>query len=95
MHEQKTTKRTEKLKNDLTKRLNRIEGQVRGVNKMVAEDKYCDDVLIQIVAIKSALDSVNKLILEHHMRGCLVEDIQKGKEEVIDELLTTIGRMVK
>ena len=89
------TRRSDELKANITKRLNRIEGQVRGVNKMIDEDKYCDDVLIQIVSIKSALDSVSKLILENHMRGCLVRDIQNGYDETITELLTTIGRMVK
>lgn len=95
MSEHKNTKRSDALKHDVAKRLNRIEGQVRGVKKMIEEDKYCDNVLIQIVAIKSALDSVSKLVLENHMRNCLVDDIQKGHDEIINELLTTIGRMVK
>jgi len=92
---EKTTIRQTDLKNELTTRLNRIEGQVRGVNKMITEDKYCDNIMIQIVAIKSALDAVSKRVLEHHMRTCLPRDIAKNEDEVIDELLKTIGRMVK
>jgi len=92
---EKMTMRSDDFKNDLTTRLNRIEGQVRGVNKMINEDKYCDNIMIQIVAIKSALDSVSKKVLEDHMRTCLPRDIADGQDEVINELLTTIGRMVK
>lgn len=95
MNEDKIVSRTDELKTDLTKRLNRIEGQVRGVKKMIDEDKYCDNIMIQIVAIKSALDSASKLVLENHMRSCFVDDMQKGQDQIIDELLTTIGRMVK
>ena len=87
--------RDDELKNNLIKRTNRIEGQIRGINKMIAEDAYCDDVLTQISAARSALNSISKLVLEHHMRGCLVEDIQNGDENVIDELLVTIGRIIK
>lgn len=87
--------RSDQLKKQLTSRINRIEGQIRGINRMVEEDVYCDDILTQVNAIKSALNGVSKLILEHHMRGCLVEDIQNGDEQVIDELLVTIGRILK
>jgi len=92
---EKETIRQAELKNELTKRLNRIEGQVRGVNKMIQDDKYCDHIMIQIVAIKSALDSVSKKVLENHMRTCLPRDMANNQDEIIDELITTIGRMVK
>ncbi len=88
----KTVRETE-LKENLTKRLNRIEGQVRGIKGMIDKDAYCNDVLIQISAVQSALDSVGKLVLERHIRGCLVDGIREGDEHIIDELLVTIGKM--
>lgn len=94
-HTKPLIERDEKLKKNMITRLNRIEGQIRGIKGMVDEDAYCDDVLTQIAAAKSALNSVSKLVLEHHMRGCLVEDIQNGEADVIDELLVTIGRVMK
>ncbi|WP_276609523.1 metal-sensitive transcriptional regulator [Chengkuizengella sediminis] len=86
---------SEKMKKDLIKRLNRIEGQVRGVKGLIEKDTYCDDVLNQIAAAKSALDSVGKLLLEAHMRSCVVDRIQEGEDEVIDELLTTVHKLLK
>lgn len=91
---EKTTERTAKLKTDLIKRLNRIEGQVRGIKGMVERDTYCDDMLHQISAVQSALNSVSKLVFENHIRGCLVEKIKSGDDEIIDELLLTIGKML-
>lgn len=88
------TIREEKLKTNLTTRLNRIEGQVRGVKGMIERDVYCNDVLVQISAVQSALDSVSKLVLENHIRGCLVKKIQAGDKEIVDELLVTIGKLL-
>lgn len=80
----------------LTKRLNRIEGQVRGVNKMVEADKYCIDILTQVSAIRSALDKVALELLRDHAHHCLNDDsiMPKGKENKADELITAIGRMI-
>lgn len=86
---------SEKFKKDLITRLNRIEGQVRGVKGLIEKDTYCDDVLAQISAIQSALNSVSRLLLEGHMKSCVVERIQEGDTEVIDEVLTTIKKMMK
>lgn len=86
---------SEKIKIQLVNRLNRIEGQVRGVNKMVNEDVYCDDVLHQILSIESALVGVKKILLEAHMKSCVVDQISKGELEVIDEVMITIGKMIK
>lgn len=83
------------MKSSLVSRLNRIEGQVRGVKGMIERDTYCDDVLNQIAAIQSALNSVGKLLLEGHMRSCVMERIQSGETEVIDELLTTVHKLMK
>ena len=89
------TVREDKLKTNLITRLNRVEGQIRGVKGMLENDIYCDNILQQIAAARSALDSVSKLILEDHIRGCLVQKIQNNEMEVVDELLVTIGKILK
>ncbi len=92
---ERTSHHSEKVKNNLTTRLNRIEGQIRGVKGMIEKDTYCDDVLNQIAAIQSALNGVSKLLLEGHMKSCIVERIQAGEHEVIDELLITVNKLMK
>ena len=89
------TQRDEALQKTLITRLNRVEGQVRGIRAMIERDAYCDDVLSQIAAARSALDSVGKLLLESHIRSCVAQDIRDGKERAVDELLTTIGRLLR
>ncbi|WCK56834.1 metal-sensitive transcriptional regulator [Aneurinibacillus sp. Ricciae_BoGa-3] len=84
-----------KIKSNLITRLNRIEGQIRGVRGMIEKDTYCDDVLNQIAAIQSALNGVGKLLLEGHMKSCVIERIQEGDQEVIDELLKTMNKLIK
>lgn len=91
---ERTTARQAKLKANLIARLNRVEGQVRGIKGMIEKDAYCDDVLNQMAAAQAALDSVSKLVLESHIRGCLVEKIRSGDDEIVDELLTTIGKLL-
>lgn len=86
---------SDKIKSNLISRLNRIEGQVRGVKGLIEKDTYCDDVLNQISSIQSALNGVGKLLLEHHMKSCVVERIQEGDHEVLDELLTTMNKLMK
>lgn len=86
---------SDKVKSNLTTRLNRIEGQVRGVKGMIERDVYCDDILNQIAAIQSALNGVGKLLLEGHMKSCVIERIQSGEHEVIDELLKTMNKLMK
>ena len=83
------------MKKKLKNRLNRIEGQVRGINKMVEEGVYCDDILTQISSVRSALSGTAKLLLEAHMKSCMIEQLSEGKTEVIDELLITIKKMMK
>lgn len=92
--DQRTKNRSEKLRSSLITRLNRIEGQVRGIKGMIEKDAYCDDVLNQIAAVQAAMKGISKLVLESHMRGCLIERVQSGETEVVDELLDTIGRML-
>ncbi len=89
-----TVDRPEKLKSSLISRLNRIEGQIRGIKNMVDKDVYCDDILNQIASVQSAMNSVGKLLLESHMKGCLVNRIQAGETDVVDELLHTIEKLL-
>jgi len=85
----------DELKKRLKNRLNRIEGQIRGINKMIENDVYCDDILTQISSVRSSLSSTASLLLEAHMKSCVIEQIKEGKEEVVEELLLTIKRMMK
>ena len=91
----KTTKRSENEQKKLVHRLNRIEGQIRGIRKMVENDAYCADILIQSAAVNAAVNAFNRELLANHIRGCVVRDIKDGKDEVIDELLTTLQKLMK
>ncbi|MCD8324312.1 MAG: metal-sensing transcriptional repressor [Clostridiales bacterium] len=91
----KKKERTEQEYKSLMNRLNRIEGQVRGVKGMVERDAYCVDILIQVSAINSALNSFNKELLGNHIRTCVVENVRSGNDEIIDELVRTIQRLMK
>ena len=91
----RTTSRSQKMKVSLIARLNRIEGQVRGIKGMIEKDSYCDDVLNQIFAVQSAMKSVGMLLLESHMKSCIVKRIQEGELDVVDELLLTIEKSLK
>lgn len=79
----------------LIRRLNRIEGQVRGVRGMVEKDAYCTDILTQVSAIQSALSAFSRELLGSHIRSCVMRDIQNGHPEVVDDLLATIQKMMK
>ena len=79
----------------LLTRLKRVEGQIRGIEKMVENDAYCPDILIQVSAATSALNSFNKVLLGCHIRGCVVHDIQEGKDETIDELCEVLQKLMK
>ena len=88
----KQTKRSEGEKKIINNRLNRIEGQVRGVKKMIEEDRYCDDVLIQLSAINKSIKSLANHILENHMQNCVYNDLEKGNYEIIDEVVNLFRR---
>lgn len=90
----KVVTRTSEEKLLFTKRLNRIEGQIRGINKMVNEDRYCADILIQIAAANKALKSLGEEILENHMKTCMVNDIKNKEYESIDEVMNFIRKLV-
>ena len=84
-----------KEKRDMLNRLSRIEGQVRGIKKMVESDVYCPEILIQVSAVNAALNSFNKVLLAEHIRSCVAEDIREGKEETIDELVLVLQKLMK
>ena len=94
-HTDRKSHHPEHVKQNLINRLNRIEGQVRGVKGMIEKDTYCDDVLNQIASIQSALNGVGKLLLENHMKSCVAERIQEGDFEVIPELLRTMNKLMR
>ncbi len=79
----------------LINRLNRVEGQVRGIKNMVEEERYCVDILVQVSAVQSALNAFNKELLANHIKTCVVEDIRDGREEAVDELCATIQKLMK
>ena len=87
--------RTEEEYKHLITRLNRIEGQIRGIRGMVENDAYCPDILVQSAAAGAALNAFNKELLASHIRTCVVEDIRDGKDEVIDELVATLQKLMK
>jgi len=79
----------------LIHRLNRVEGQIRGVKKMVEEERYCVDILTQVSAVQAALNAFNKELLINHIQTCVVEDIKSGDNEIVSELCDTIQKLMK
>ena len=91
----RTNERGEQEYKDLIHRLNRVEGQIRGIKKMVENNAYCPEILIQVSAANAALNSFTKVLLASHIRSCVAEDIREGKEETIDELVTVLQKLMK
>lgn len=91
----KTKQRAQEEYQALINRLNRIEGQVRGVKNMVQNDAYCTDILTQVSAINAALNAFNRELLSQHIQSCVVEDIRAGKEETVTELIDTLRKIMK
>ena len=91
----KTKERSDKEYRDLVHRLNRIEGQIRGIRGMVEKDAYCTDILIQSAAVNAAVNAFNKDLIASHIRGCVARDIRDGNDEVIDELVATLQKLMK
>ena len=87
--------RDEGEKRDLMNRLKRIEGQVRGLERMLEEDAYCPDILVQASAVNSALNSFSRTLLANHLHSCVTEDIRAGRDEAVDELMETLKKMMK
>lgn len=88
----KKTIRPEELKRSLSGRLARIEGQVRGIKRMIEEDAYCDDVMAQIAAARGALGKASLVVLEHHMKHCLIDHVRAGDDGIVDELIDSISK---
>ena len=91
----KTKERSEEESRQLIHRLNRIEGQIRGIRGMVEKNVYCTDILTQTAAVTAALNAFSRELLGNHIRTCVVQDIREGKEETIDELMTTLQKLMK
>lgn len=91
----KTKERTEKEYKDLINRLNRIEGQIRGIKGMIEKEAYCTDILTQVSAVNAALNSFNRVLLSNHIKTCVINDIREGKEETVEELLVTLQKLMK
>ena len=87
--------RTEEEKKKLVNRLKKAEGQIRGIQKMVEEDSYCPDILIQVSAVTNALNSFNKELLACHIKSCVKEDIKAGNDETIYELVEVLQKVMK
>jgi DNA-binding FrmR family transcriptional regulator len=91
----KTKHREDDEYKKLINRLNRIEGQIRGIKGMVERDAYCTDILIQVTAVNAALNAFNRELLSNHIRTCVAQDIRNGKDETITELIDTLGKLMK
>ena len=91
----RTKVRSEKEYKDLINRLSRIEGQIRGIRGMLEKDAYCADILIQSAAVNAAVNAFNKELLVSHVRGCVARDIRDGNDDVIDELVATLQKLMK
>ena len=87
--------RDEKERHDLMNRLKRIEGQVRGLQRMLDEDAWCPDLLTQVSAVNSALNSFSRVLLASHIRTCVTEDIRCGRDEAVDELMDILQKLMK
>lgn len=91
----KTKERSDEEYKRLIHRLNRVEGQIRGIRGMVEKSAYCTDILMQVAAANAALNAFSKELLADHIRNCVAKDIREGKDETIDELVTTLQKLMK
>ena len=91
----KTKLSSEKEYKALINRLNRIEGQIRGIKGMLEKNAYCTDILVQVSAVNAALNSFNKELLANHIKTCVAEDIRNGKDETIDDLVATLQKLMR
>ncbi len=87
-----TTKRDEETKSKILNRINRIKGQIEGVGRMIEDDRYCKDILVQLSAIEKSVKSLASLIFDNHMHSCVVEGVKNGDETKIDEIVDLFRR---
>lgn len=92
---QKTKVRSDEEYKALINRLNRIEGQIRGIKGMVEKSAYCTDILTQVAAVNAALNAFNKELLAQHIKTCVADDIKNGKDETVDELVATLQKLMR
>ena len=91
----KTKERSPEEYRSLCNRLSRIEGQIRGIRGMLEKDAYCPDILAQVAAANAALNAFSRELLSNHIRSCVVDDVRAGNDEVIDELLLTLQKLMR
>ncbi|SCX80962.1 metal-sensing transcriptional repressor [Alkaliphilus peptidifermentans] len=91
----KPTEQSSKIQKSIIDRLNRVEGQIRGIKNMIEKGTYCDDVINQLEASRSALSSIELILLEGHIKNCIIQQLKDGKEESVDEVLKTIKKLIK
>ncbi len=91
----KTKERTDREYRSLIHRLNRIEGQVRGVRNMLESNAYCTDILVQVSAVNAALNAFSRELLSNHVKTCVAEDLRNGKDETVDELVTVMQKLMR
>lgn len=92
-HTNKTKERTVQEKKQITNRINRIEGQLKGIKQMIENDVYCDDVLIQLSAASNSLKSLGRLLLDNHIRSCVKDELKAGNDEIIEELISSFAKL--
>ena len=92
---EKITHRSEEQRKKLIHRLNRLEGQIRGIRGMVERDSYCTDILTQSAAVQAALNAFNRELIAAHLHSCVARDLREGKDKVIDELVLTLQKLMK
>ena len=92
---ERTKERSEEELKSLTNRLSRIEGQIRGIRGMLEKSAYCPDILAQVASASAALNAFSRELLANHIRSCVVSDIREGREETVDELLSTLQKLMK
>ena len=92
MCEVKTKKRSEDEKKNLITRINRISGQLNGIKSMIEDDRYCGDILTQLLAVEKSVRAISNIILDNHMHSCLIEHIEKGDYSIVDEISELVRR---
>lgn len=90
----KRTPRSDELQSDVAKRLNRVIGQLNGVKAMIEDNRYCGDVLTQLAAAESAVHRISEMLLQEHMRTCVIEEVRAGNDEVVDEVMALMRRFL-
>lgn len=94
-HDTKNGKYSSDLQDKLIKRMNRIEGQIKGIKNMMTRNAYCDDILHQISSAQAALDSVSRVLLESHINTCVIDRLKQGDPDIVKEFLTTVSKVTK